>query len=352
MEPPRTLLVRLPNPVGDVVMTTPLLRCLRSGLPQTRILVVGNPLFEGLLAGLDSIDAFVPLPREGLRAHARALRACEAELALILPNSWSSALAVRLARIRSRIGRRSQGRGALLTTRLPAVGPARPMTRVYLEMLAALRLPVPRVGEEPAAELVIEAPTGQDSADLGRDGVTETSLRVDGATDTWLGVAPGAAFGPSKSYPLEQLVPAVLGICRETGLQPRLIGSPAEQALLDRAASALREVGLRPDVPSPGGLDAAKRRIAACKLLVTMDSGARHIAAALGVPQVVIYGPTHPEWSAHALHKTTVLRREELDCLNCHEKICPIDHRCMTRISPDTLKTAALQRLAAEASLK
>jgi heptosyltransferase-2 len=300
MEPPRTLLVRLPNPVGDVVMTTPLLRCLRSGLPETRILVAGNPLFEGLLAGLDSIDGFVPLPQGGLRAHARALRATEAELALILPNSWSSALAVRLARIRLRIGRRSQGRGALLTTRLPAVGPARPMTRVYLEMLAALRLPVPRAGEEPAAELIVGPAQTNGAAAHGSDPMR----------GNWLGVAPGAAFGPSKSYPLEQLVPAVQGICGETGMQPRLIGSPAEQALLDRAATALREAGLDPKVPTPGGLDAAKQQIASCRLLITMDSGARHIAAALGVPQVVIYGPTHPEWSAHSLSKTTVLRRE------------------------------------------
>lgn len=335
MEPPRTLLVRLPNPVGDVVMTTPLLRRLRDELPKTRILIAGNPVFEGLLAGLDSFDGFLPLPpRQGLRAHARALRASDADLALILPNSWSSALAVRLARIRSRIGRRGQGRGALLTTRLPAVGPARPMTRVYLEMLAALRLPVPAVGTEPAAELV----------------VTPDPRTMKGAR--WLGVAPGAAFGPSKSYPLDQLVPAVLGICRETGLQPCLIGSPAEQELLDRAAAALRDAGLEPELPSPGGLDAAKQRIASCELLITMDSGARHIAAALGVPQVVLYGPTHPEWSAHALAKTTVLRRIELDCLNCHEKICPIDHRCMTRISPADLQNAARERLAAEAAQK
>jgi heptosyltransferase II len=351
MEPPRTLLVRLPNPVGDVVMTTPLLRCLRTELPETRIVVAGNPMFAGLLAGLDSFDDFLVLSHQGLRAHARALRASQADLALILPNSWSSALAVRLARIRLRVGRRGQGRGALLTTRLPAVGPARPMTRVYLEMLAALRLPVPRVGEEPAAELVVDV----DSADASARGMPSTPGLPSGRSKrpaTWLGVAPGAAFGPSKSYPIAQLVPAIVGICSETGLQPRLIGSPAEQAMLEAVASALREAGLQAELPPPGGLDAAKRRIASCELLITMDSGARHIAAALGVPQVVLYGPTHPEWSAHALEKTTLLRREELDCLNCHEKICPIDHRCMTRILPSDLQAAVLLRLASEANLK
>lgn len=328
MDAPDTLLVRLPNPVGDVVMTTPLLRCLRSALPGTRILVAGKSVFEPLLAGLSTIDQFLALP-SGVRAQARVLRSAEADLALLLPNSWSSALAARLARIPRRIGRRAQGRGALLTTRLPAVGPARPMTQVYLEMLAALRIAVPRAGEGPRAELCL---------------ATEVEL-----PPRFLGIAPGAAFGPSKCYPLGQLVPAVESIVAHTGLTPLLIGSPSEQDLLKKTAEALCAVGLDPQLPHPGGLDAAKQRIGSCALLITMDSGARHIAAALGVPQVVIYGPTHPEWSAHALDTTTILRRNELDCLNCHEKVCPIDHRCMTRIASDDLVAACLARLGQKA---
>ena len=329
MDAPDTLLVRLPNPVGDVVMTTPLLRCLRSAFPSCRIVVAGKPVFEPLLAGLETLDQFVALP-SGVRSQARALRTVKADLVLLLPNSWSSALAARLAGIPLRIGRRAQGRGALLTTRLPTVGPARPMTRVYLEMLAALHIEVPRPGQEPAAELRI----------LGNDGTPEP---------TYLGVAPGAAFGPSKCYPLDQLVPAVTELAAQTGMQPLLIGSPTEQELLQETATALREAGLDPELPAPGGLDQAKRRLASCALLVTMDSGARHIAAALGVPQVVIYGPTHPEWSAHALDATTILRRNELDCLNCHEKVCPIDHRCMTRIAPRDLVEAGIARLGQKA---
>lgn len=310
-------------------MTTPLLRCLREAYPTTRIVVAGKPIFASLLDGLATIDQFVALPA-GVRAQARALRSTQADLALLLPNSWSSALAARLAGIPQRIGRRAKGRGALLTTRLPTVGLARPMTRVYLEMLAALHIQVPLPGEEPRAELSLPA----DAPVPNR---------------SFLGVAPGAAFGPSKCYPLEQLVPAVMRLADQTGLQPQLIGSPAEQDLLRATQKALRDAGIDPVLPEPAGLDQAKRRLAACALLVTMDSGARHIAAALGVPQVVLYGPTHPDWSAHALNSTTILRRDELDCLNCHEKICPIDHRCMTRIAPDDLVAAGLAWLGQKA---
>lgn len=322
MEHPPSLLVRLPNPVGDVVMATPLLRQLRLGLPQTRILVAGKTLFADLLDGLDSFDQFVPL-EGGVRSQARVLRRAAPDVALLLPNSWSSALAARLAGIPARIGRRAQGRGALLTTRLPAVGPARPMTRIYLEMLAALHLPVPPTGQEPAAELPLASPPAV----------------------THLGVAPGAAFGPSKQYPLDQLVAAAAQLQGQHALPLRLIGSPGETDLLTQTAAALREAGLEVELPEPAGLGAAKQRIAGCAVLLTMDSGARHIATALGVPQVVLYGPTHPEWSAHGLESTTILRRAELDCLNCHEKVCPIDHRCMTRIEPEQVAGAVSEAL-------
>ncbi|MCH2100492.1 MAG: lipopolysaccharide heptosyltransferase II [Planctomycetes bacterium] len=321
MDAPNTLIVRLPNPVGDVVMTTPLLRCLREAYSDSRIVVAGKPIFEPLLADLSTIDTFLPLPL-GVREQARALRTVQADLILLLPNSWSSALAARLAGIPRRIGRRAQGRGILLTTRLPVVGAARPMTRVYLEMLAALHIEVPQANLEPHTELVCPAGTG--------------------TVPQYLGVAPGAAFGPSKCYPLTQLVPAVDQLARQTGLQPLLIGSPHEQELLGTIAKALRNIGQNPVLPMPGDLKEAKQRIRSCALIVTMDSGARHIAAALGVPQVVLYGPTHPEWSAHALDTATILRRDELNCLNCHEKVCPIDHRCMTRIAPEQVVAAGL----------
>ncbi len=319
------LLVRLPNPVGDVVMTTPLLRCLRQQLPGTPVIAAGRPAFAALLDGLDSVDAFVPLPAAGsgagLRGHAAALRASGARTCLLLPNSWSSALAVRLAGIQRRVGRRAAGRRWLLSHPLPPVGPARPMTRVYLEMLSGIGLPVPPAEQEPAAELV----------------VAESPLRE------WLGVAPGAAFGPSKIYPLDQTVAALRQACAQTGLRPLVLGAAGEIELLESLTAQLRAQGLDAHMPAPGDLGNAKRNVAACAVLLTADSGTRHIAAALRVPQVALYGPTHPGWSAHAPELTQVLREDQVDCLGCHHKICPIDHRCMTRLAPERVAQALIE---------
>ncbi len=328
----KTLLIRLPNPVGDVVMTTPLLEVLRREMPDTQIVVAGNAGLGELLAGLGTFDRYLPFPstskvgpdgrhgppiKPNLRVQAKWLRQANADAILILPNSWSSALVARLAGIRHRIGRRSHGRALLLTHKLPKVGPARPMTEIYLEMLAPLGIEIPGQASAPRPQLA----TGQVEAGF-------------------VGVAPGAAFGDSKIYPLEMLAEAVGLVQQQTGLPALLMGSPAEESLLERAADELQQRKVEHQIAPSGGFGAAKRNIKSCRALLTMDSGARHIAAALGVPQVAIYGPTHPGWSAHSLDSTTVLQAEGVDCLGCHHKECPIDHRCMRRLQPAAVAEA------------
>jgi heptosyltransferase-2 len=316
--PPTALLVRLPNPLGDVVMATPLLRSLRNGLPRTRIVVAGNAPYGALLNGLDSFDAFLALDRSV--PHDQVLRQAEADVALLLPNSWSSVLAARKAGISRRIGRRNQMRQLFLHQSLPPIPAAAPMTELYADFL-------PTVGldrEVLAAELVVTA--------------TPQTVLPDSAA--LIGVAPGAAFGPSKSYPKDLLIKALSQLHDKNGLVPVWLGSPNERAMLEDFAAALPFESVLPAVDA-SGLGEAKALIGSCQVILAMDNGARHMAAALHVPQVVIYGPTHPAWSAHALEHTTILRRDELDCLNCHHKICPkADHPCMNRIQPSDVVTA------------
>ena len=142
MPPDSATLIRLPNPLGDAVMATPLLRALRTEFPKERLVVAGNPGFESLLKGLDSFDAFLPLPREmgmgRVLSEARALKSAAARHIILLPNSWSSAFAARLAGIPERIGRGNRGRGFLLSAALPPAREPRPMTAIYMEMVPDL----------------------------------------------------------------------------------------------------------------------------------------------------------------------------------------------------------------------
>lgn len=342
----RSILVRLPNPLGDVVMATPLLALLRAALPEARISAAGSESLGPLLAGLPDLDAFLPLPaaaRSGASAplrQARILRGAAADAVLLLPNSWSSALAARAAGIPRRIGRRGGGRGLILTQALPKIpGPA-PMTELYADFLAPLGLTRPPI--LPPARLAVTQPPPEP---LG-----------DPALGPWLGVAPGAAFGPSKKYPHPALLDAVTQAAREHGLTPVWIGGPGEAAELTMLAEQAAERLGGPRAVVCGDLGAAKAAIAACRALLAMDNGARHVAAALGVPQAVVYGPTHPAWSAHALERTVILRREGLPCLACHHPVCPINgHPCMNQLAPQEVAAAvgeALGRGAAPAVVK
>lgn len=316
--PPSALLVRLPNPLGDVVMATPLLRSLRRGLPDTRIVLAGKAPYAALLDGLDSFDTFLALGGNSADADADVLRQAHADVALLLPNSWSSVLAARAAGIPHRIGRRSQMRSLLLQQALPKIPAATPMTELYADFLPSVGLP----REVLAAELVATA--------------AANTVLPEGVP--FVGVAPGAAFGPSKSYPHALLVQALESLHSKHGLVPVWLGAPHERAMLGELAAALSFASMLPDA---NGLDEAKALICKCACVLAMDNGARHMAAALRIPQVVLYGPTHPAWSAHALERTTILRREELDCLSCHHKICPKEgHPCMNRIAPNDVVAA------------
>lgn len=329
--PPRSLLLRLPNPLGDVVMALPLLAMLRRALPRTRIDACGAEAHAPLLAGQPEIDRFLPLPpaarsgRGALRRQAGVLRGAEADAILILPNSWSSALAAWLARVPRRLGRRGRGRGALLTASLPPISGPAPMTELYADLAVLLGVPRPSPGGLPPARLVAGAPPPP----------------FDGP-QRWLGVAPGAAFGPSKIYPDEALAAAVAAVCAERGLRPAWFGAPAERERLDSLAQRARAILGDAGAVLCGDLGAAKAAIARCEALLAMDNGARHVAAALGVPQAVIYGPTHPAWSAHGLERMVLVRREELGCLGCHRKRCPLPgHPCMNRLAPSEVAAAA-----------
>ncbi|MBT3339748.1 MAG: glycosyltransferase family 9 protein [Planctomycetes bacterium] len=329
MASPTSLIIRLPNPLGDVVMATPLLEILRANLPTTHISVAGADHYESLLEGLTSFDQYLPIDavaRRSTSRMARILSSPQADAILLLPNSWSSVLAARKAGIPRRIGRRAAFRSLFLTDSLPAIHEARPMNLIYAEMAAPLLGSIDL--EPPLPRLIARTPSQ-----------TSTSATCQ------IAIAPGAAFGVSKQYPPKLIARAIQIAQEKIKLDVVLIGSPNEMPLLQSTARALQLLGLD-STTITGTLSQAKTALARADVLLTMDSGARHMAAALGTPQVVLYGPTHPAWSAHSLCDTTILRVETLDCLTCHKKVCPKSgHPCMQELDPAQVADAILTRI-------
>jgi heptosyltransferase-2 len=343
-KPPRHLLVVLPNPLGDAVMATPALRALREQLPDTRITWAGRPGPQAALEGLDLRDGVVPLAgpmARGLRAPQRAgrfLRGLEADTVVLLPNSFSSAWMARAARIPTRIGSSLHGRAWLLTHRveLPMQGTAaggglmpRSMIAHYFDLLRPLGVTPTEGRPEVCATSFDEALADRRLASV------DDSLPL-------IAVNPGAAFGDTKVLPPDRIAAAIKTLRATTPVRVLVLCGPGEERLARETTERIAT-----DVLSThdalAGIGELKALLGRVRVLLTADSGPRHLAEAMGVPTVVWMGPTDPRWSGHST--ASVVRNEALPCLGCHRTRCPIGLPCMLELDVAQIAHAVQTRL-------
>ncbi len=319
------IIVRAPNWLGDTVMALPALRALRGGRPEARITIVGP--WAPLLGGQGVGDVLLPYP-SGLSARYRfagCLRSDRADLALLLPNSFESALAAWRWGARRRLGFDADGRGPLLTDPVSLPSPRRHQIEEYGALLASVGIavtesaPIWKLDEHRESEAEVTALLAQAGADPER---------------RLVGLHLGAAFGSSKLWPAEffgRLAAALL----VDGTQPVLMGIPAD----DRIATAVgRSAGHA--VPSLVGRDRPAllpRLLRRLDCLVSGDTGVAHLAAALGVATVTLFGPTDKHLTAPRSDAAQILDRE-VPCAPCFLTTCPIDHVCLRSITPDEVE--------------
>ncbi len=335
---PRRILGRCPNWVGDLVMAGPALRALRATFPEAEITLLLKPSLAGIVEGAPWHDRVIPLHTYGRERGPRgtwhaaaALRRERFDLGVLLPNSFSSAWLMRLGGVDRILGYARNARSLFLTDRVPPprergrIVPV-PMTRYYLDLVAPLGCPAGRND----LELFV---TPEESSE-----VDALFRRLDlSAARPLVAITPGASFGASKMWPPDRFAQAADTLLSRHGGAACLFPGPGEEETAERVAKAMRQpVRIAPVV----GLGVLKAAIARCELLITNDSGARHLAVAFGVPHVVVMGPTDPRYTSMNLERAVVVRRE-VPCGPCHLKVCPIDHRCMTRINVADVVAAA-----------
>lgn len=318
-------------------MATPALRALRGAHPHASISVEGRPLLRELLLGIPSFDEFLTDPGRGvaaLRGRVQQLRQKGFDWAVLLPDSPRAALAPFLARIPLRIGyARDPVRRLLLTAPLepPRLGERRlpiPMVERYLRVVRAL-------GCRDAGEQ-LDLTLDPRHVETLHDRLRKLEVRDE---QRLLAVTPGASFGSSKLWPPEHFARAADEIARRHALRAVLAPAPSEVEFAARIASLMKTEPLLLAAPA-FTLGELKALIARATLLLTNDTGPRHIAVAFERPVVVLMGPTDPRHTATNLERQQVLR-EPVDCSPCHLKRCPIDHRCMRRLAPERVVEAA-----------
>lgn len=330
------ILAILPNWLGDVAMSTPALRALHNRFPEAELAVAGPPAACQLLMGLRWIAHFQVVPHRAvpwamLRA-AMTLRPRARDLAVVFPHSFRAALLARLTGARRRLGYARDGRNALLTD---AVAPRTVNGRIVPIYMAEEYLGLVRaigcVDDGKGLELVAEprAVAAVKEYLVGRG--------------PFVGIAPGAAFGPSKRWPAERFAAVADALAEQAGARCVLLTGPGEEAVRDAVLRAVKRPLIICDERRPT-VASLKAAISLLDLLVCNDSGPRHVAVAFHVPTVVIMGPTAPAYSEGPYERGRVLR-VDVDCGPCQKPVCVTDHRCMTRITPEWVAETALAYL-------
>ncbi|HYO81359.1 MAG TPA: lipopolysaccharide heptosyltransferase II [Bryobacteraceae bacterium] len=335
------ILVRATNWVGDAVMSLPALQALRQHFPEAKISVLARPWVADLYARENFADEVIPYNAargwadlRGKYATVRRIREGRFDAAILLQNAFEAAALVALARVPIRIGYDRDGRGFLLTHAIPVPrsGEIPEHQRFYyLELLRRAGI-LASTPDCPAIRLSSASAAAEQGrrrfAQLGWSDVT--------------GVSPGAAFGGAKRWLPDRFASAAM----ELGWPVAIFGSVEERELCGVVLTEMQRHGW-PAYNFAGETTLCEYidLAAACRVYLTNDSGPMHIASALGVPTVAVFGATDHVATGPTGPLARIVR-QPVECSPCLLRECPIDHRCMTRVKADAVAEAARQALA------
>lgn len=345
-EPSRMLIV-MPNWVGDVIMATPALRALRDRYPKTHITCLLRSHLCDLLTGGDWVDEMVTWPtrdrdkvqrREGFLGLAGRLREKRFDAVLLMANSFRTALLATLAGVRRRIGYDRDGRGMLLTDRLlPDKDKGKyvpgPMIRYYNGLARFM-------GCRECPELPILYTTTEDQA------AADAAYRAAGvqAGQPVVVLNTGASYGPAKCWLPERFAELADRLVEKHDAAVFFCCGPKEAGIARHVAGLMKHKGTVLDDPLLS-LGASKALIGRADLLVTNDTGPRHLAIAQDTPVVTIFGSSDPRWTENSYAAERIVR-VHLDCQPCMERHCPLKHHnCMNNVSTEMVHEAAEELL-------
>ena len=316
---PFHILVRSPNWLGDAVISSPAVRAIKAGRPDAHVTILTPAKLADFWHTVPEVDAVIPIAaNEGLFAVARKI-AHRFDVAFVFPNSVRTGLEVFLAGIPRRIGYRRPWRGRTINAIVPDPKPS-PMVHQVHHYLAMARY----AGAEITADLTRPAASPLSSA------------------QSPIGLVPGAEYGPAKRWLPENFAAVAKGICEQTGAKWRIFGVEGDRPVADLIATSLD--GQCENLAGKTTLAELIERMRECRLLLTTDTGAMHLAAHIGIPVIALFGSTEDALTGPLGPASRVLRHH-VPCSPCFLRDCPLDLRCMTSITPEEVTAALLQEL-------
>lgn len=340
----RSIFVLCPTWVGDMAMATPIFRALRSSYPHAKITLCMRPSLVGLIAGADWYDAILVYDKKRLHRGIRGwwhflwtMRKERYDLALILPSSFRGGLISWFTRARIRVGYRRPGSSWMFTHSVAKIREENKFVPTYMGRYYGV---LSALVSAPPASMELELPLGQEIREKAGE-IWEKAASDRGAPKILL--TPGASFGSSKLWPTAHFARLVdlLG----QGYRATILISPGPGE--EPIAASIRDQARYPVTVLPAsevGLEMLKGIVHEADLLVSNDTGPRHIAHAFKIPSVVTMGSTDPRYSEIDLENTIVLRHP-ISCSPCHLKTCPIGNLCMIGIAPEQVYEAVRKQM-------
>jgi heptosyltransferase-2 len=325
------LLIRSANWIGDAVMTTPAVRAIRKGFPNAHISILAKPWVAPVFENSEHIDQL--LIYDGERRHkgfsgkfrlARDLKKYDFDATILLQNAFEAALITFFAGIPIRIGYNTDARRLLLTHAVPRTKEIKKkhQTEYYLNILRGIGM-------------------AQDNRDLYLKLSQKDRLRAENILlkqhlsleDKLIGINPGATYGPAKQWPADRYARLADRLMSSSGARVIIFGGPDDKALGRKISQKMRHQPV--DLSGNTSLGEAMALIERCDLFITNDSGLMHVAAALDVPLVAVFGSTNPITTGPLGFNSKVVQAD-VPCSPCLKSECPEGHlNCMDKIDVD-----------------
>jgi len=303
-------------------MSVPAVRAIKKGRPDAHVTILAPKKIAPMWKLIQEVDEILSLPNKSLFSATRLIaRQASFDVAILFPNSLRVALEA--WRISRKVGYRGHARGWLLN-----------------QIVREPRRPGPP--EHHATRFLRIADDCGADVDLRRGGKVALTQKSKLKPQIFLGLCPGAEYGPAKRWLPERFAEAAAAISAQSNAQWILFGTKKDKVIGETVAAALGDncsnrIGQTT-------LDELIEELRGCRALLTNDTGTMHLAALLGVPVVAIFGSTEPALTAPLGNGHTIVRHH-VECSPCFLRECPIDFRCMKEITVPEVVNAVMSIL-------
>ena len=319
---PFRILIRSSNWLGDAVMSVPAIRAIKDGRPDMHVTILSLEKIAPMWKLISEVDEILSLPNKSLFSAARLIaRQAKFEVAILFPNSLRVALEA--WRIPRKVGYRGHARGWLLN-----------------QIVREPRRPGPP--EHHATRFLRIADDCGADVDPNQPAQTLLPPTFNIKDRKFLGLCPGAEYGPAKRWLPERFAEAAAAISAQSKAKWILFGTDKDKAVGDTISAALGEKCVNRIGQTT--LDELIEEVRGCRALLTNDTGTLHLTALLGVPVVAIFGSTEPVLTG-PLGNRQIILRHHVECSPCFLRECPIDFRCMKEVTTQEVVNAVMSIL-------